>query len=286
MTAKRHHIEPWYHQYLLNQQLIDFPWYDERAVLVYQDLSYIYDKLWVARNLTDYEVFNLSTDRPKEYPVFVRPRVNLYGMGVNANLIHNESNLPGSGYIAQPVIKGTHYSIDLIVIDNVVYDYFAFKSTKNKEGSFICFESVQVPKIVKKIEKRLQSIKLKNILINVECIGEFIIEIHLRPSLQFIDISGNLIQNYISHLNGGALKKSTKEKTYSVIFRRTKDCVVVAKKVPNIIDGVRSIQLTWYEHLPLSATANDSSSFRYMVINGTNQRAIYKYARSVMLEFI
>lgn len=279
------YIEPWYKQYVRdNPELEQITWYDEDAIQEFPEFRYLYDKLWVARNLTGVKVWNLGKESPSEFPVFVRPRVNLYGMSQGAGKKYM-GQLPKNGYIAQPFKKGTQYSIDLVIMNNKIQDYFAFKSHKNIQGSFTHFESVNIPATIIKLQRHIRKIGIKHALINVETIDDFIVEIHLRPSAQFLDISGGIVYNYIEYLKTGKYKRCKREKTYSVVYRREEDATVELISYPSKGKDVRSTQFTWYSDLPLSATVNDDKSFRYMVINGTNLKAIDRFSKQIHLRF-
>jgi hypothetical protein len=135
---------------------------------------------------------------PEIYPVILRPIINLTGMGAEVYKVNNEEEykkLMKHGYFATPFIDGKHTSHDLYIKDGKAINHTVFEGIKNDEitGCFKYWELLkhnEIPELNDNIKKLLRKIKKYTGPLNVECIGDTIIEVHLRHG----DIE--LLKNY------------------------------------------------------------------------------------------
>lgn len=126
-----------------------------------------------------------------DFPVIIRPLINLTGMGsevVIANDIDEYRDMCCYGYFATSFLQGTHTSHDFDVINGEIETETIFQGHKNEEtseypGTFSYWELISVnsePNITSNIKALLDRLKTYTGPLNIECIGNVIIEAHLR----------------------------------------------------------------------------------------------------------
>ena len=141
--------------------------------------------------------------KPKNFPIFMKPIFNLYGAGVGSRIIKSEEaydkNKHLSGYFWMEYLEGEQLSHDIIVVSGEIVYFITFKGHTLGQGMFDYWETVEIPNnifdhIVSWIKKNLS---LYTGCVNIETIGEKIIECHLR--MGDIDRLGNLglMQNIV-----------------------------------------------------------------------------------------
>lgn len=125
---------------------------------------------------------------PEIYPVILRPIINLTGMGAETYKADNEEEykkLMKHGYFATPFIDDKHTSHDLYIENGMAINHTIFEGVKNDEitGCFKYWELLkhnELPELNDNIKKLLRKIKKYTGPLNIECIGDSIIEVHLR----------------------------------------------------------------------------------------------------------
>lgn len=278
-------IDFWEYQYIKdNPHQLLITWDDKTAYNRYQRTRWAYDKCYINSRYNKHKCYNLEKELPRKYPVMIKPNTNLTGLSRGAYKAYSKKDIRDrNGMIAQKFYEGTQYSTDVCIYKGEIVDYFTFIGHKDKNGSFICFESTtHIPKKVLKIAK---DCGLKNAIINIECIDNNVIEMHLRPSLQFYDICGNMIKNYLEQLANDIppayYKKSKYEKTYSYVLRRSTDITPIFRSRIWKPIGVRSVQLCYEDGDKLSDIDQDEFSFRLACINGSDLDTILWYAKGL-----
>lgn len=207
-------------------------------------------------------------------------------MSKNAQLLTNKKQLLqfySSDLIYQKPLSGKQYSVDVCIKNGKIFDYAVFQSfIKNK--SFYLFKRTKFchKKIVGFVAKHLHNFTG---IINIEFIKDTIIEVHLRPSCQFIDLMNGMIEDFTLYLIRNDRYKPKKfVPGVSRVYRRKKDCIVEIQKYPKDILG--SIQFCFEINRPLSKYDQDEHSFVYMVINARNEEDILNIKKRVKLKFI
>ena len=123
--------------------------------------------------------------KPKNYPVILKPIINLYGMGLNTKLLKNVQDFDNnwqSNNFWMKFLRGKHLSWDLVILNGNIQFHTCFIGFKDKNiiGKFDYWESInkKLPKIIKKFIKE----KLDNYTgcLNIETINNNMIEVHLR----------------------------------------------------------------------------------------------------------
>lgn len=278
------YLEPWELKYLENVPYADaIPWTDEGAWERYPNLRWVYNKQ-ILSAYTNHLAHELSLELPRvsEYPVIVKPKTNLMGMGKGAKVCRSEYELPSErqGLIWQKYLTGLHTTTDYVLEYGRVITSFSFIGARDKNDSFILFASTPLShSLPLRLLKDLESYRG---VLNAEFIGGQLIEAHLRPSVQFFDISGGLLPQLGRWATQGILHLPKYEMTYSRVYRRKKDAILSCRTIPNVPIGVRSYQLCWEEGERLSKYAQDEHSFRVLVVNGTDFGKVSSYGKEVM----
>jgi len=255
-------------------------WSDQEAYHEFPLHRWVYDKLGIAKAFSGLKTWDLRTATPSHFPVIVRPRVNLLGMGHKtfiASDCHDMRRIRDC--FAQEIAMGDHCSSDFIVVNGKVVDSFTFSATKDEQGSFTLFSSTRQHSTIAR--KFVDTIGLGSGVVNVETIGFCIIEAHLRPSLQFYNIDGGLVKQLPQLVKTGKWEKIPFEKTYSLIMRASEDAMPRCESLPPAPPEIRSVELTWEPGCPLSMSINDENSYRYAIINGTHLPTMEWFAEEV-----
>jgi hypothetical protein len=120
--------------------------------------------------------------------VYIKPIINLYGMGWGSRLIQNISeykDINSSGYFWMNVLNGEHYSYDFILVNGDIKWFVCFKGYLAGKGMFDKWETIpnkEIPLFLKEwIYKYMnQGEKKYNGCLNIETIDNIIIDCHLR----------------------------------------------------------------------------------------------------------
>lgn len=290
-------IDLWEYSYiknLPNSHLVC--WDDTTAKFMNPKHSWVYNKLFLAKKVSDLsrsnfkisnkakvETWDLSKEFPNLYPVVVKPIENLEGLSKNVYVASSFDEIEDfNGFIAQECLNGIQYTTDMLINKGEIVDYFSFITEKNFYGEIKLFYST--PFLSKTVRQVVQCIlKGYSGVCNVEYIDDKIIEMHLRPSLQFYDISGGFLSRLPEFYKSGSYQKSKFEQTYSRVFRTRFDGNPEVLKLPSQPKEIRSVQFTWEDGYRLSETDPSLFRKRYMVINGIDLSVIENYAKEIKI---
>ena len=164
---------------------IIIPINDIQAVKNYKKnkLLKLYNKKYIADSQNFINGDN--TIIPNEFPIIVRPKINLMGMGKDAYFIDNLSKFKKTNinnkFFWCEVFRGHHISVDIFFNNNDIQGYIAFRGKQGKLFTFKYWEYLRNYKISNKIKKWIY----KNLnsfcgVFNIELISDNIIECHLR----------------------------------------------------------------------------------------------------------
>lgn len=255
------------------------PWYDDQAVLAHPEHKWVYDKLELSRMLNEGVTYDLAKNEiPEKFPVFVKPRVNLEGMGIDAEKVKSLESLQfflGQGYIAQPFQEGDHYSIDFLVYEGEIYSENIMKAVKRR-NTIVEWHScpnypVMADKHVNKLLEEFNKHGGYNGVVNIEMIGNYVLEVHLRPSVCFADIDqGMCEEHHWVQLGEAPTNLEPYYPTYAIIGRVRQD-MTMAKFLPTVptdnYKGIVSIQYTGRAGRKLSDEPNDPYSYKLFEIH-------------------
>jgi len=275
-------LDRWEAKYIYNLPgYQNLAWSDKEAFYRYPKWNHIYDKL-VLSKFTGVTTFDLELEFPSMFPVVVKPRRNFEGLSKNCYIASSADEVEDfAGYIAQELLDGYQCTTDYVLREGVIIDQFSFVTHKNNYGEIKCFSSTPFSPNDVSAKIRVMFQGYTGVL-NVESINGRIIEIHLRPSLQFYDVCGGLIEQLPTFYDKGIWDKVNFEQTYSRVFRTRHDGKVREVKMPNGMPSeVRSVQLCYEEGVPLSSTDPSLFRKRYLVINGTDLTKIEDFAKTI-----
>tara|TARA_B100001121_G_scaffold194175_1_gene169682 strand:- start:10665 stop:11501 length:837 start_codon:yes stop_codon:yes gene_type:complete len=121
---------------------------------------------------------------PNEYPVIVKPIINLYGMSNGYLKIDNYDDFIKNRYIGmfwQKYLDGIQYNVDINMINGKIFQYFCVVSEPDKLGMFKYHKYIDNYDLPEKVINFLQNVMFDySGFINIEIINEYIIEMHLR----------------------------------------------------------------------------------------------------------
>lgn len=165
---------------------LKYPKNDIIAYQMFPEYNSVYNKL----ELFKYQ--NIPSNplpiKPTQFPVVIKPIINLMGMGMDATMINSIEEFNDfksiNGFFWCEYLNGKHHSWDLIinkgkVIYHVVFEGIKFEE-KEKFGLFKCWKMVKL-KIIKIINRLIKD-KFNDYTghLNIETINGKIIEAHLR----------------------------------------------------------------------------------------------------------
>lgn len=283
-------LDHWEYQYITDnpyQNLV--PLTDIDAKRYFKKQSWVYNKYELLKFMSQTKIWDLDKELPNQFPVMVKPKENLMGMGKGAYKANSIGDIKETkGMMAQEFLDGNHISTDYAIWEDSIIDEFSFLCHKDDKGSFVVFESINKEDTCDQATYLINKLKINFGFINIETIAGRIIEVHLRPSMQFYDICGGLIGNFLTQFgNKTKVKdyhKSIYEKTYSVITRCEDDMLILNNPKVELSSRLffRSSQFCWEENKPLSAQEQDEFSYRIMCLNGTNLNFLIKFSKKIL----
>lgn len=157
--------------------LVDYESYE-----YYINFRHLYNKLIISKS--QQIPSGHMSETPLLFPVIVRPKINLDGMGKEARLVSNlsEFNQIKSNHLFWVTkLKGNHYSVDIFINSYGILGTICFQGYPGSNFTFKYWEyksTYRLPKsITMWIQKYLNNFKG---VFNLEIIGDKIIECHLR----------------------------------------------------------------------------------------------------------
>lgn len=172
------------HYNLLSDWGVVIPTSDEMAWTTNKHYSWVYNKLAISQSQGI--PCGPTGTAPTEYPIIIKPIVNLSGGGVGAFVCHNAEQYdnvrPIAGYFWSRYHMGEHYSIDLILLNGEIKLDVTFIGEKLQLGLFDYWYLAKTPLNTLHI---LQEWVYKHLpgytgCLNLEVIDNVIIEAHLR----------------------------------------------------------------------------------------------------------
>lgn len=220
-------------QDLVHKYNIPAPTNDFDAYNKYPKQRWVYDKYKMSRYFNA-DLYVSYCEIPHDKKCVVRPRFNLQGLGRNAKVGNSRDKVP-FGFFAQEFIKGRHLSIDFLNGQIVAY---VGRKLKN---SFDFYLWRRVPVSTDLLHQVHDIAKILDVpIFNIEMIGIHIIEIHLRPSIQFWS-----------------------QPMFSLVMHKDYQCRVLDWKPKEIHDVM---------------TNDKPEDTRKLIINSDNLRVAYQYA--------
>jgi hypothetical protein len=273
--------DPWRLQYFSHiDTAANIPTEDSDAWQWYPAHRFVYDKLALALSQ------NLAAAPhgvpPPHFPVFSKPIVNLKGMGVGSRVLRSEADYAehyAPGHFWMTLLDGPHVSSDIAVADGAPRWWRHVTGKPAGEGTFDYWIVHAEPH--PGIEAHCGAWIKKNLagytgMLNLETIGETIIEAHLRFADQWPDLYGpGWVDAVVGLYENGAweFEDDDRSEGYSVVlfglnghrYRHPPPTLVDAvKRMP----GVTSVQITFHEDRAPEAHAMPPGGFRLAIVNG------------------
>jgi hypothetical protein len=278
--------DPWRLQYFAHVKTdVNIPTEDCDAWLWYPAQRWIYDKLAVALSQ------NLEAGphgiEPPRFPVFSKPITNLKGMGVGSRVLQSRTDYErhyAPGHFWMTYLEGRHVSSDIAVVDGVPRWWRHVTGKPAGEGTFDYWLVHAEPDAGLEaycsawIEKHLPGYTG---MLNLETIGQKIIEAHLRFADQWPDLYGPgwvdaLVGLYERH--EWEFEDNDRSEGYSVVLfgpngRRYRHPPPALVEDVAHMPGVTSVQVTFHEDRPPEQHAMPPGGFRLAIVNGFDLRA-------------
>ena len=188
-----HEADPWRLQYFSQvNTTANITTEDTDAWQWYPAHRWVYDKLDVALS-QKLEAGPHGTPAPR-FPVFSKPIVNLKGMGVGSRPLNSQAEYDAHyapGHFWMTLLDGRHVSSDLAVLDGVPRWWRHVTGKPAGEGTFDYWTIHAEPEA--DIEQRCGAWVRRHLagytgMLNLETIGDTIIEVHLRFADQWPDL--------------------------------------------------------------------------------------------------
>ena len=278
--------DPWRLQYFAHVKTdANIPTEDCDAWLWYPAQRWVYDKLAVALSQ------NLEAGphgiEPPHFPVFSKPITNLKGMGVGSRVLQSRVDYErhyAPGHFWMTYLEGRHVSSDIAVVDGVPRWWRHVTGKPAGEGTFDYWLVHAEPDAGLEaycgawIEKHLSGYTG---MLNLETIGQKIIEAHLRFADQWPDLYG---PGWVDALVGlyerreWEFEDDDRSEGYSVVLfgpngRRYRHPPPALVEDVVHMPGVTSVQVTFHEDRPPEQHAMPPGGFRLAIVNGFDLRA-------------
>ncbi len=224
--------------------------------------------------------------QPPFYPVFSKPIVNLKGMGVGSHVLASAADYDAyytPGHLWMNLLEGRHVSSDIAVVDGEPRWWRHVTGKPAGAGTFDYWIVHAEPDTG--IESYCEAWVRENLagytgMLNLETIGEKIIEVHLRFADQWPDLYGpGWVDAVVDLYERGDwdFKDDDRSEGYSVVLfgphgqyrHPPSDFVEDIKSMP----GVTSVQVTFHEDRAPEAHAMPPGGFRLAIVNGFDLRA-------------
>ncbi len=278
--------DPWRLQYFAHvDAAANIPTEDSDAWQWYPAHRFVYDKLELALGQSlDAAPHGVP---PPHYPVFSKPIVNLRGMGVGSRVLNSQADYHKHytpGHFWMTLLDGRHVSSDIALVDGEPRWWRHVTGKPAGEGTFDYWIVHAEPDAG--IETHCGEWVQKNLagytgMLNLETIGNTIIEAHLRFSDQWPDLYGPgwvdaVVALYERH--EWDFPDDDRSEGYSVVlfgpngrrYRHPPSAVVDEVKA---IPGVTSVQITFHENRAPELHAMPPGGFRLAIVNGFDLRA-------------
>jgi hypothetical protein len=278
--------DPWRLQYFTHvKTAANIPTEDSDAWQWYPAHRWIYNKLAVA--LSQKLEAGPHGTPPTRFPVFSKPIFNLKGMGVGSRVLNSQAEYDSHytpGHFWMTLLEGRHVSSDIAVVDGEprwwrhvtgrpagegTFDYWIVHAEPQPGIETYCGEWVQ------------NNLAGYTGMLNLETIGEKIIEGHLRFADQWPDLYGpGWVDAVVGLYERGEWDFGDDDRSegYSVVlfgphgrpYRHPPPALVEEIKG---MGGVTSVQITFHEHWMPEQHTMPPGGFRLAIVNGFDLRA-------------
>jgi hypothetical protein len=278
--------DPWRLQYFAHvTTAANIPTEDSDAWRWYPAHRWVYDKLAVA--LSQGLAAGPHGTTPPAFPVFSKPIVNLRGMSVGSRVLKSQADYDAHyapGHFWMTLLQGRHVSSDVAVVEGAPRWWRHVTGKPAGEGTFDYWIVHAEPDAA--IETRCGAWIEKYLagytgMLNVETIGETIIEAHLRFADQWPDLYGpGWVEAVVELYERGQWNFADDDRTegYSAVLfgphgRRYRHPPAAAIEEVRRMPGITSVQITFHEDRAPEWHAMPPGGFRLAIVNGFDLRA-------------
>jgi len=278
-----HEADPWRLQYFERVACpsdVRITTEDTDAWMWHPEHRWVYDKITVA--LSQGLSAGPHGTTPPGFPVFSKPVINLKGMGAGSRLIASAEDYEAHstpGHMWMTLLEGRHVSSDIAIVNGEPCWWRHVTGVPGADGTFDYWHVRAAPEPGVEawcgawIRKHLPTYTG---MLNVETIGERIIEAHLRFADQWPDLYGGdawvaaVVRLY--HAKRWDFGDGTRRDGYSVVlfgphghsFRHPPpELVEQTLQIPD----VSSVQITFHEDRPPAQHSMPPGGFRLAVVN-------------------
>ena len=283
--------DPWRLQYFEHvpcPENVTIPTDDPDCWLLYPEHRWVYDKLRIA------ETQGLEAGphgvKPKSFPLFSKPIVNLRGMGIGSRMILTAAEMEHHyepGHMWMPLLEGDHVSTDCAVTDGRLLWCRQATGAPSSGGMFRHW-TIHA-RTAPELENFLSAWIARHMrgyagMMNFETIGGTIIEVHLRFADQWCDLYGEgWVEALVGLYSSGRWNFSEAERRdgFSVpLFARHgqgyRHPPAALQAEIRAMAQVKSLQVTFHEGKPPEDHAMPPGGFRLAVINATDLGAAHR----------
>ena len=255
---------------------------DEHAYLCYRDLRWIFNKMDLC-NSQGIKCAPIGVE-PKKYPVFMKPIINLYGMGMEAKRIEEESDLTNKpGFFWMEYLEPPHISTDVVFYSGIPVWWGHTVAHKIDDTRFEMWE-YRGDTRMNLVEEYITSWFKDHVggytgVFNFETLNGKIIDAHPRMSVQFVDLYGEGWLQAVANLYGGKeWNYDGKGKIgYSVPIWSNDfiELKMSESKFNTLRAEVSSIQITVEDYY------QPTTGYRVAVVNGHDKEKVLKVVNSI-----
>ncbi len=292
--------DPWRLQYFENAACPDnvrVPTEDGDAYLWYPHYKWVYNKLMIAES-QQLECGPHGIEPPR-FPVFSKPIYNMRGMGSGSRIFRTAREYklgqrPGHMWVT--LLQGEHVSTDVAVVDGEpvwwrhatgvplqggMFDHWIVWTEPRPQLEAYCADWVRT------------HLGGYTGMLNLETIGNVIIEAHLRFADQWPDLYGRgWVQALVGLYADAAWSFADNERRtgYSAVLFGAHH-VQYQHPPPAVvhellqIEGITSIQITFHQDRPPAAHAMPPGGFRLAIVNGFDLDAQREARERLALSF-
>jgi len=277
-----HEPDPWRAQYFEHAECpdaVDIPTDDPDSWRWYPAHRWVYDKIAVA--LSQKLEAGPHGVTPPRFPVFSKPIVNLKGMGAGSRMLASAADYEAHatpGHMWMTLLQGRHVSSDLAVVDGEPRWWRHVTGVPGAEGTFDYWTLHAAPDPA--IEDYCGTWVRAHLrgytgMLNIETIGERIIEVHLRFSDQWPDLYGaGWVAALVRLYSEGRWDFSDRNRRdgYSVVLfaphgpRYRHPPPALVEEVRRMA-GVSSVQITFFADKDPARHSMPPGGFRLAIVN-------------------
>jgi hypothetical protein len=294
-----HEPDPWRQQYFEHAVCpddVDVPTDDPDSWRWYPAHRFVYDKIAVALSQgLDAAPHGVP---PPWFPVFSKPVINLKGMGAGSRVLASVADYnahAAPGHMWMTLLTGRHVSSDVAVVNGEPCWWRHCTGVPGEAGTFDYWtmHAASDPAIEEYCGAWVRShLRGYTGMLNIETIGDRIIEVHLRFSDQWPDLYGAgwvdaMVRLYVD--KRWEFADADRHDGYSVVlFRphgpRYRHPPAALVEQVRALAGVSSVQITFFEDKDPAHHSMPPGGFRLAVVNAWDLAA-GKAAREMLREW-